>query len=100
MMIEAKGPPGFLIVIATLQVLVFCAALYFVWKIWMIVLAFLRDADPEKAKLLAIILGEASTQGKKGPASIKAVGIGLGVTILILLVAVGAIYVIGQHTVR
>jgi hypothetical protein len=94
----AYGPPWFLTIIVLLQVLVFCASLYMVWKVWAVVITFLRDAESEKAKLLVSLIGKLDAQGKKRGSSIKAAGVGFGATILILLIAVAAIYVIGQHT--
>jgi len=99
--IRGSGPPLFLIILALLQVVVFLVALFLVGKVWLTVIDFVRNTDLGRGRILASIIGNATTQGNTGKSSIKAAGISLGLTVSILLVAVAAIYVIGdQHVVR
>jgi hypothetical protein len=61
------------------------------------VIDFLRGANTKLAALLVEIIGKASVEGREGKDNVKAVGLGLGLTVLLVLAAVGAAWVIGQH---
>jgi hypothetical protein len=94
------GPAWFLVIVVLGQVVVVVGALYLVWQLWATVIAFLQGANTKKAELLGEILGKASVEGRQGKDSLKAVGMGLGLTVLLMLAAVAAAWVIGQHTAK
>jgi hypothetical protein len=83
-----------------LQFMILLFALFLVYKIWSSVITYLKDADDAKAKWLANMLGKGEVGGKIGKTSFKAIGSGLGVTTVILGIAVLAMIVIGNHTVK
>jgi hypothetical protein len=65
----------------------------------MTVIEFLGQQPSGKAKLLANVLGRAEVGGSGTALKVKAVGAGLGGTVVILGVAVLAMYVLGNHVV-
>ncbi len=89
----SSGPAGFVIVIALLQVTVVVIAMILVWMLWSRILQFLSNSSPNQSAALAKVLGGFSASSSKG--SVKAVGIGL--TLVILLVALGAAWVLGLN---
>jgi hypothetical protein len=97
--ITVKGPSYVVLFIALLQFVVFVLSLWAIFKLWMTVIEFLGQQPSGKAKLLANVLGRAEVGGSGTALKVKAVGAGLGGTVVILGVAVLAMYVLGNHVV-
>lgn len=80
------------VVILLLQALIFFGSVFTIYKIWKGVFNFLSTENSVKTNALIKILGGVDAENGKN----RIVGSGLMGTILILLIAVGAMYVIGD----
>ncbi len=97
--IAAEGPDFVILFIVILQFLIFAFSLYAIYKLWMAVIEFLSQKPTSKAKIIASILGAAEVEGSTKSLKFKAIGTGLSGTVSILIVAVLAMYVLGNHVV-
>lgn len=84
-----------LIIILLIQTLIFFGSVFTIYKIWKGVFNFLRTEDTVRRNALIKILGGVDAENGKN----KIVGSGLMGTLLILLIAVGAMYVVGNVTI-
>jgi len=94
-----EGPPFAILIIATLQFLIFAFSLWAIFKLWMSVIEFLGQKSTGRARLLAGLLGGAEVAASFKKLKFKAIGAGLGGTVTILGVAVLAMSVLGNHVV-
>ena len=93
------GPDFVVLAISLLQLLIFLSSLVAIYKIWMAVINFIGDQPNKKGELLVKMLGNINASADVGELKSKAIGTGLAGTVAILVLAVAAMYVIGNHTV-
>ena len=94
---------AFVIIIAmVLQFAVFIFSLVIIYKLWSILINAIKGSNNATAKVLANLLGGFSAKGENKTPSIiakmKIGGFGLLGTIVILVLACIAMYVIGHHS--
>ncbi|MES2884399.1 MAG: hypothetical protein V4709_06325 [Pseudomonadota bacterium] len=73
------------------QLFIFCVAVALIWRVWSICIAFITSSDAQKAKLFTALIGNVEV----GNGKLKAAGTGLGITVIILVLAVIAMLIIG-----
>lgn len=95
----STGPSEVVLTIVIIQAAIFFSSLFGVFKLWMGVFDFLGNKSTRRAEILASIIGTVEAEGSNDLVKGKIKTTGFIGTLLILAIAVGAMYVVGDHVV-